>query len=99
MCAGLYCVSIEQCWFGGIIAHHWSAEMLVGKGCYHASTWCALDESLHYEVRFVYLFYSSCIFANGSTDGRQSNRTTLELIDDGEENLVVYLVKTILVDV
>lgn len=80
MCAGLYCVSIEQCWFGGIIAHHWSAEMLVGKGCYHASTWCALDESLHYEVRFVYLFHCARVFADGCGNSADTNRTTTKLV-------------------
>ena len=73
--------------------------MLVGEGSDHASAWRALDKALHYEVRLVHLLHGASVFADGCGNGADTHRTTTKLVDDGKQNLVVYLVEAVLVDV
>ena len=76
-----------------------SSEVLVSELGHHSSTWSALYETFHNEVWLVYLFHCTCILANGSGDGGDTHRSTLELVDNGKEYLVVGLVKSIAVDI
>ena len=66
---------------------------------HHAATRRALDEALHDEERFIDFLDGACVLADGGGYGGKSYRTAAELVYYGEQNLVVYLVKTILVDV
>ena len=76
-----------------------TAEVLVGQFCHHTPSGGALDETLHDEEGLVYLLDGACILTNGGGNGGDAHRTALELVDDGEQDLVVDLVETILVDV
>ena len=73
--------------------------MSVGQLCHYASAGGTLDESLHDKEGFVDLLYRSAVFSDGRCNGGDTHRTAFELVDDGEQNLVVYLVEAILVDV
>ncbi len=73
--------------------------MLVGQFCHHTPSGGALDETLHDEEGLVDLLDGACILTNGGGNGGDAHRTALELVDDGEQDLVVDLVETILVDV
>ena len=73
--------------------------MSVGKFCHFTSTWRTFDETLLNEERFIDLFHRTRVFTNSSGNGAQTNRSALELVDDGGEYLVVNLVKTKLVNV
>ena len=79
--------------------HIVASQMAVGQGRGHASAWRALDESLHDEEGFVDLFHRSGVFADGRGDGADAHRTASELVDDGQQNLVVDFVEAVLVDV
>ena len=78
---------------------HCLAKMLVSQLCCHTSAWCSLDESFHNKIRFVNLFQRSCIFADSRCNGRNADRTSTKLVYNGQKYLVVYLVKTVFVDV
>ena len=73
--------------------------MLIGKLGGHSASWRALDETLHDEERLVNLLYGAAILAYCRGNGAYAYRTSTELVDDGGENLVVYLVQAILVDI
>ena len=73
--------------------------MLVGKRRCHSSSRRALDETLHDEERLVNLLYGAAILAYCRGNGAYAYRTATELVDDGGENLIIYLVQAILVDV
>ena len=76
-----------------------SAKMLEGEVCDHTPAGCALDESLHDEERFVDLFNCSSILTDSCSDGGNANRPPSELVDDGEQDLVVDFVQTVFVNV
>ena len=65
----------------------------------HSSALRTLYESLHYQVRLIYVLYSAGVFAYGGGYGADAHRTSAELVDDSEQNLVVYLIKSVLVNV
>ena len=73
--------------------------MLVGKRRCHSASRRALDETLHDEERLVNLLYGAAILAYCRGNGAYAYWATTELVDDGGENLVVYLIQAILVDV
>ena len=73
--------------------------MIVGKLGGHSASWRTLDEALHDEEWLVNLLYGAAIFADSRGNGAYAHRTSTELVDDGGENLVVYPVQAILVDV
>ena len=73
--------------------------MLVSQLRHHTATRRALDEALHDEEGLVNLLHSTCILSNGSSDGRDTHRTATELVDDGQQDLIVDLIETVLVDV
>ena len=76
-----------------------ASQMAIGKLCYFASARGALDEAFLDEERLIHFFHGACIFAYGGGNGAQSDGTALELVDDGGQYLVVYLVKPEAVDV
>ena len=76
-----------------------SPQMLVGKLRHLTPAGGTFQETLFYQERFIDFLYRTCIFAQSSGDGSQSHRTAFELVDDGTEYLIVYLVQTILVDI
>ena len=76
-----------------------ATQMLVGQFCDFASSRGALEETLLDEERLIYLLHCTSLFAHRCGDGVDTHRSTLELVDDGGENLVVDFVKTILVDI
>lgn len=73
--------------------------MLVSERCGHAAARCALDESLHDEERLVHLLDGSGILADGRSYRRHSHGTPAELVDDGQENLIVGFIESVLVDI
>ena len=90
---------VEQSRLHSIAARHRSSEVPVGEGCHHTSALRALYEALHDEIRLVHLLDGARVLADGCGYGRHADRTAAELVDDGEQYLVVDLVQTILVDV
>ena len=73
--------------------------MVIGQFCDHTTTGRPLDEALHNEEGLIDLFDSTCILADGCGDSGDAHRTALELVDDGQQDLVVNLVQTVFVDV
>ena len=73
--------------------------MLVSERCDHASALRSLDESLHDEIRLVHFLDGAGVLADSGGYGADAYRTSVELVNDGQQYLVVNLVKTILVDV
>ena len=73
--------------------------MLVCQLGSHTSTRGTLNKALHDEEWLIHLLHRAAILADSRGNGANAHRTATELVDDGGENLVVYLVKTILVDV
>ena len=76
-----------------------ATEVVIGQFGDHTATRGTFDEAFHDKERLVDLLHSTSILANGSGDGSDAHRTTLELIDNGEQDLVVDFIETILVDV
>ena len=76
-----------------------AAHVLIGQGRCHASTRRALDEAFHDEEWLIDFFYGARVLAYGCGNGRYTNRSATELVDDGEKYLVVYLVKSVTVDI
>ena len=73
--------------------------MLVGQLGDHTSAGSALDESLHDEIRLVNLLDSAGILADGSGNSCDAHWSATELVDDGEQYLVVGFVEPEAVDV
>ena len=73
--------------------------MTIGKFCHHTSPGGTLDKALHDEERFIDLLDSTGIFANSGGNGGDANRTATELVNDGQQDAVVYLVLSVLVDI
>ena len=74
-----------------------ASQMTVGEFRYLAAAGGALQKALLYQEWLIYLLDGARILPYGRTDGRQSDRTALELVDDGEEYAVVYLIKAVAV--
>ena len=75
------------------------AQMAVGEFRSFTATGGALDEALLDEVGFVNVLYRTGIFAHGRSDGIEAHGSAAELIDDGEQQLVINLVETEGVDI
>ena len=58
-----------------------------------ATTRGALDKALLDKIRLINILYRACVFAHRRSDGIQTNRPALELVDNGAEQLVVDLVE------
>ena len=72
--------------------------MLVGEGGGFATTGGALDEAFLDEVRLVDILDGAGVFAEGGGDVGEADGTSIELVDDGGEELVVDLVEAVLID-
>ena len=73
--------------------------MLVGQLSNHTSARCTLYETFHYKEWLINLLNGSSILTDSCSDGSDTHRTSAELIDDGEQNLVIDFVETILIDI
>ena len=73
--------------------------MLIGQFRYHTTTWSTLDKTLHDEERLVDLLHRSGILANSGSDSGNAHRTSAELVDDGQQDAVINLVQSLLVDI
>ena len=62
-----------------------------------AATRRALQETLLDEERLVDFLYGTGILSDGRADGGEAYRTSLELVDDREEDSVVDLVEAVAV--
>ena len=71
--------------------------MAISQFGHHASARGPFDESFHNQEGFVYLLHRAGILADGGGDGRQPYGAATELVDDSQQNLVVYLVESVLV--
>ena len=76
-----------------------ASEVLVCQVGGFASARCALDKSLHDEEWFVDFFHRALVFADGSGNGCDAHGSSVEFIDNGAQNFVVYFVETVCVDV
>src|SRR5690554_1613153 len=63
------------------------------------SAGCAFDKSLLDKERLIDLFNGSGIIAHSCGNGGDTHGTAVELIDDGEQYLVVNLIKPVPVNV
>ena len=73
--------------------------MSIGQLCHLAASGGTFDEALLDEERFIDLLHRTAVLANGCGDGVDAHWAATELIDDGEQDLIVYLVQTVAVDV
>ena len=73
--------------------------MLVSQRRCLASARGTFDESFLDEVRLIDILDGTGIFAHGGSDGVESDRSAAELIDDGGEEFVIYLIETESVDI
>ena len=73
--------------------------MLISQFGDHTTTGRALDEALHDEERLIDLLYRAAVLADGGGNGGDAYGTAAELVDDGQQDAVVYLVESVLVDV
>ena len=73
--------------------------MTIGKFCHHTSPGSTLDKALHDEERLIDLLHRTGILTDCRGNGGDTHRTTPELIDDGQQDAVVYLVQSILVNI
>ena len=69
--------------------------MPVGEFGDFAASGRAFDEAFLDEERLVNLFDGACVFAYGCGYRVDSHGASLELVDDGGQDLVVYLVETV----
>ena len=75
------------------------AEVPVGKrGCF-TTTGGAFDETFFDEEGFIDILDRSGIFSHRRSDGIEADRSAAELIDDGEQQFVVYLIETEGIDI
>ena len=75
------------------------AEVFVCKRHHLATAWRTLDETLFDKERLVDLLDSARIFAQGSSNGIEPHGTAVELVDNRQQYLIVYLVETVFVDI
>ena len=82
-----------------VFAINVSSQMLISQlGDFTASR-RTLQETFLDEERFVHFFHRTGIFTESRGDGGQAHWTSIELIDNGGENLVVDFIQAIAVDV
>ncbi len=73
--------------------------MLIGKFRHFTPTRGTFQETLFYQERFIDFLYGAGIFAQSGGNGGQSHRAAFELVNDGAEYLIIYLIQTVLVDI
>src|ERR1043165_6746483 len=65
--------------------------------CCFAAARCSLKISLLYQEWLVHFFDSFCFFTNSSCNGGDTNRSAFKLVDNGGENTIVHVIKTVLI--
>ena len=73
--------------------------MLVSQIRALAATGCAHDEAFLNKERLADLFNSARVLAYRCGDGVHANGPTLELVDDGQEDLVVHIIEAVLIHI
>lgn len=73
--------------------------MFIRQLCHLASSGGTLQEAFFYQEGFVHFFQRARVFTQSCSNSGQTHRTSLELVYNRAQNLVVYLIQTILVDV
>lgn len=73
--------------------------MLVSQRRCLASARGTFDESFLDEVGLIDILDGAGIFAHGGSDCIESDRSAAELIDDGGEEFVIYLIETESIDI
>ena len=73
--------------------------MLVSQRRCLASARGTFDEAFFDEEGFVDILYRTGIFAHSGSDGVESDRSAAELIDDGGEEFVIYLIEAESIDI
>ena len=73
--------------------------MLVSQFGDFTATRRTLQEAFLNQERFIDFFHRTRVFTESRGNGGQAHRPSVELIDDGRENLVVDFIQTISVDV
>ena len=68
--------------------------MPVGEESCFAATRCAFDEAFLDEVGFIDILDRTGIFAHSGRDRIEADRSAAELIDDGKQQFIVYLIET-----
>ena len=82
-----------------VCAIHIPAEVGVSQFGDHSSTLCALDETFHDEIWFVNILHGAGVLSDGSSYGSNAHRSTLELVDDGGENLIIDFIESIFINI
>ena len=75
------------------------AEVVVGKFGGFAATRGAFDEAFLDEVGFVHILDRTCVFTHSGSNGVESDRTSTELINDGQQQFIIYLIETESIDI
>ena len=75
------------------------AEVLVGERGGFAATRGAFDEAFFDEVRFIDVLDGAGVFAHGGCNRIESDRSTTELIDDGQQEFVIDLIEAEGIDI
>ena len=73
--------------------------MLVSQFGDFTATRSTLQEAFLNEEWFVYFFHRTGVFTKSRSNGGQAYRTSIELVDDGGENLVIDFIQAISVDI
>jgi hypothetical protein len=76
----------------------WTIEMFPRATGGPSTAWRSIEEADLHEVRLVDLFDRPCVFADRSGDGGQSDRTSVELVQHGCQDLPVELVQAVSID-
>ena len=72
--------------------------MLICRRHSYAPTWCTCNEAQLQQEGLINVFDCLRVFAGAGCKGIQANGTTTELLDNGEQEITVGLVKADLVD-
>lgn len=73
--------------------------MCKGKVRSLPATGRAVDEPFLYKIRFIYLLNRTRVLPYCCSDGSETHRTALELVNNGIQYLVVNGIETALVDI
>ena len=91
--------SVEKSGLKTVLREYVSAQVAIGQLGDHAPARGPFYEALHDKIWFIDLFQRAGILTYGRGNGRNTHRSAFKLIDNGEQDLVVYLVQAILIDV
>src|SRR5699024_4344091 len=75
----------------------WSIQMLISFVHYDPASGSTLYEPLHDQIRFINLFDRAGFFAHSSTNGSDSNRSTLKFINNCRKNPIVHFIQSVFI--